>query len=329
MTPGLTTALLLAACLGFSFMLSGLEAGLFALSRLRVRQQMRAGRASARLLHGLLENPENFLWTILVGNTLMNFVFLSWVIVALHGSFGDRWLAFALLVAGLVFLFYALCDLLPKMLFRTFPNRLCLLAATPFRFVHLALRPLVAVVEWVSRTLLRWTGGKVFTGHLFGNREELKHAMQESAQAFSSEERGMISRVLELQTLAVRRVATPIAQAVTVTTATPVRELLVLARERGFTRLPVWETREGVQRVAGLVSVETLLFQENLNVEQPVGAFMKPALYLAEDDRLETALRRMQRAGQRLAVVLGRDQRETGILTLEDILKVIFGEVKL
>lgn len=148
MASALLTALVIIVCLALSFMLSGMEAGVFALSRLRVRQQVRAGRASARLLHGFLENPENFLWTILVGNTLVNFVVLGWVIVSLHGWFGGRWVVFAILFAVLVFLFYALFDLLPKMLFHNFPNRLCLLAARPFRFVHLALRPLVALVEW-------------------------------------------------------------------------------------------------------------------------------------------------------------------------------------
>jgi len=58
------------ACLAVSFVLSGMEAGVFALSRLRIRQQMRAGKASAKVLHDYLENPENFLWTILVGNTV-------------------------------------------------------------------------------------------------------------------------------------------------------------------------------------------------------------------------------------------------------------------
>src|SRR5438094_3451926 len=76
--------LIFAACLVISFVLSGMEAGVFALSRLRVRQQMRAGRNSAKKLHGLLENPENFLWTILVGNTLANFLILGWLIEVLH-----------------------------------------------------------------------------------------------------------------------------------------------------------------------------------------------------------------------------------------------------
>ena len=59
------------------------------------------------------------------------------------------------------------------------------------------------------------------------------------------------------------------------------------------------------------------------------GDYIKPALYLNDEMRLEEALRRMQRSGQRLAIVLGRDQRELGIVSLQDILKFIFGEVSL
>jgi CBS domain containing-hemolysin-like protein len=56
---------------------------------------------------------------------------------------------------------------------------------------------------------------------------------------------------------------------------------------------------------------------------------MTPALFMEEDVRLEIALRRMQRAGQRMGIVLARDGSEAGIVTLEDILKLMFGEVKL
>src|SRR5436189_4385604 len=97
---------LLAISLGLSFLLSGMEAGVFALSRIRIRQQMRAGRASARVLHGYLENPENFLWTILVGNTVANFFILGWVIVLLHAWLPGEKLWFALAFFLVVFLFY-------------------------------------------------------------------------------------------------------------------------------------------------------------------------------------------------------------------------------
>src|SRR4051812_27373686 len=121
--------LLVLVCLLLSFVLSGMEAGVFALSRLRIRQQMRAGRRSAGVLYGFLENPENFLWTILVGNTLANFVILGWVITILRESLQNQRVWFMVVFTFVVFLFYTFFDLLPKMLFRSFPNRLCLVLA--------------------------------------------------------------------------------------------------------------------------------------------------------------------------------------------------------
>jgi CBS domain containing-hemolysin-like protein len=210
-----------------------------------------------------------------------------------------------------------------------YPNSLCVLLARPFRLIHWALRPLVALVETFSDVLLRWRGGKAFTGHLFGNREELRVVMQESAQAFSSEERTMINRVFDLQTLTVRQVMKPLEQAVAITTQTPVSAALELCREHKHTRLPVWENRDGGQRIIGMLALSTLLYQPALDAAKPVGDYMKPALFLDEDLRLEVALRRLQRSGERLAIVLGRERREIGILSLQDVLKVIFGEVNL
>ena len=329
METSILTGLFLVACLALSFLLSGMEAGVFALNRLRVRHLARAGRPSAKLLHDFLEHPENFLWTILVGNTLANFIILGWVVANLHDRFPGRYLLITSLFAVIVFLFYALFDLLPKMLFRAHPNQLCLSAARIFRPVHFILRPLVAVVETTAAGVLRWTGGHAFTGRPFGNREEMRAVMQESAQAFTTGERAMINRVLDLQNFTVRQIAMPLDQVVTVETQTPIGDALVLARERKFSRLPVWETRAGQRRIAGLLILGSLLFRDDLDLQKPASTHMTPALFLDEDTRLEVALRRMQRAGERLAIVLGRDRHESGVVTLEDILKVMFGEVKL
>lgn len=314
-------------CLAVSFVLSGMEAGVFALSRLRIRQQMRAGKASAKVLHDYLEHPENFLWTILVGNTVANFLILGCLVVSLHEVLGDSRMWFVVVFAAAVFLFYAFLDLLPKMLFRMYPNRLCMRFARPFRFIHLVLRPLVALVEAFSGLLLRLRGGKVFTGHLFGNREELRLVMQESAQGLTSEERAMINHVLDLQTLTVRQAMRPLEQAVAMTVRTPVSEALALCRERKLARLPVWDERDGARRIVGMLGLSTLLYHSALDASKPAGEFMKPALFLDEDLRLEVALQRLQRTGQRLAIVLNRERSEIGILSLQDVLKVVFGEV--
>ncbi len=329
MTGATLNWILIPLCLLLSFWLSGMEAGVFALSRLRIRQQMRAGRSSARVLHQFLENPENFLWTIIVGNTLVNFVALGWFFATVYGRIPLRSGWFVLWFSIAVLVFYTFFDLLPKMLFRTYPNRLCLALAQPFRVLHIGLRPLVAVVEWCARMLLRWTGGKRFSGHLFGNREELRMATQESEQVFSTEERAMINRVLDLENITVRQIAKPLVEAITISGEASVEAALKQFRESGLTRLPVWQHRGGARRIAGLVSAESLMFGTLPEPARQVSDLIVPALFLEEDLRLDVALERLQRGGQRLAVVLGRDGQEVGVVSLADILKTIFGEVKL
>ena len=321
----------IAAGLALSFFFSGMEAGVFALSRVRIRRLVRGGSSNARRLGRYLEQPEDFLWTILAGNTLANFAVASLVVIGSRNFMREHPVAFA---SGFVFgalLFYALCELLPKMLFRLYPNRLCLLFSRPFSLVHFVLRPVVALLRWIATGLLRWTGGRTFAARLFGTREELRVVMQESAQELSSEERGMINRVLDLQNLTVSHILVPMPRAATVTTDTLVAEAMVLCRERGLSRLPVWRSSDhiGIRRIEGLFNLKSLLYRADLDPQKKVGEYVKPAIFVDADMRLHEAMRHLQRAGQRLAIVLARDGREIGIISLQDILKALFGEVKL
>lgn len=321
--------LLSAGGLGLSFLLSGMEAGILALSQYRIRSLMRAGLRRARLLNGYLEQPENFLWTILVGNTLATFAVLSVAVVVLLDVTRGHVPVFLAGFGVVVLLFYVFCDLLPKMLFRQFPTRLCLALAVPFRLLHLALSPLVALVTWFSDSILGWTGGRRFRGHLFGSRAEVRMAIQESAQNLTSEERTMVNRVLDLQDLTVRSIAVPLERVVGLASDAPLRELLEICRREPIHRVPVWRGVGRDRRVAGIINLSAILYAEGVNLDEPVGLHARPPLHLREDVRLEEALRRMQRTRQRLAVVLTHDQRELGVVSLRDILKSIFGEVTL
>ena len=309
-----------------SFFLSGMEAGIQSLSRLRIRQWVRQGRPGARALSDYLQRPENFLWTILVGNTLANFgavvlVFLD-LRAALDGRPGWFWPLF-LAFTGFLYLF---CDLLPKTLFHRYPNRLSLHLVLPFRVVHLALAPLVAVAGWFARLLLAWTRGREFTGRLFGSRDELRAMMRHSGDALTSTERVLIDRVLDAQAATLARVTKPLAGAVTVEVDAPVAEVLALCRDHNLSRLPVWRGVGRARRVAGVVRVRDVLHAEPAGAGGTVAGFVRPALYLAEGLRVEEALRRMQRAGEQFAIVLGPDGRERGLVTLWDLLQLIFGE---
>jgi CBS domain containing-hemolysin-like protein len=313
-------------CVALSFLFSGMETGVLALNRFRIRQRMRSGDRRAVVLHGFLQNPEDFLWTILVGNTVVNFVLFSLGVMQLRRLGHRPVLEACALIAG-VFIFYIVCELAPKTLFQRLPNRLSLAWAAPFRLIHRLLAPLVTVVAWFSRGLLRWTGGQAHTGHLFGSRDELRFVMQEAAPDLTTEERAMINRVLDLPNLRVRHVMVPLANAVTVAAGKPIAEAIALCGHLNLTRVPAVDA--STRRITGIVNLEHVLFSEDVDPTRPSRDYVQPAFYLPEDLHLEEALRRMQHTGCRLAVVLGRDNRETGIITLQDVLKLIFGEVNL
>lgn len=325
MSGAVLLAVVVVVALASSFLLSGMEAGFMALNRPRVRHLDRRGVKSARILCGFMRNPESFLWTILVGNTLANVILLG---IAFHGLLahlrGSR-LALLASLAVTAFLLFMLADLLPKMLFRRFPTRLCLGLARPFSLMHLLLRPAVRVIEKLAALVLVLTGGRQYSGRLFGGRDELRQMLQDSAQSLTRDEQTMVARVLDLQSVTVGSLAVPLSRVLCVRADEPLAEVYRLCRESGHDRLPVRRPDGG--GIAGLVTLRGTLYREAPRADERVADRMQPAIYLEERVSLEAALKQFRRGGQRLAVVLDGRRREVGIITLTDILRFVFGEV--
>ena len=152
----------------------GMEAGVFALNRLRIRRLARGGKPSAKLLNRFLEQPEKFLWTDSGRQHAGEFFhprldageaarMVSWA----RTDF-DRGAFRAGGFCVLRFFRFAAKDAFSRASKCTLPVR----RRAFFRIINFLLSPLVSIVEGVSQTILRVAGGQTFTGRLFGNREE-------------------------------------------------------------------------------------------------------------------------------------------------------------
>ncbi len=162
---------------------------------------------------------------------------------------------------------------------------------------------------------------------IFGFRS-FRHAIEESAQSLSREELAMINRILDLQNLRVRDVMTPMERAVSFDADATLDQFLARMRERSVSYVPVWNMRATPRRVLGVVSLNAILLGEPPDLTRPLSGLVQPALFVDDTTRLEDALRLMQRGRQRLAVVLNPKRVEIGVVTLNDILTAMFGEVR-
>ena len=307
-----------------AFIFSGIEAGVSTINRVRIKKNMREGNKAAALLLNFQREPKTFYFTVLLGNTIANGVFAVVLVLLLHRiSSGPLfWCLFLLCIFSL----FTGCNLLPKKLFSQFPEDLSLAVARPIRVIQIMLTPLVSILQALFGKTLAGAVGQPLAKPLFRNREGLKKLMEDSDDSLSDEERTMISQVLRLSERTLAQAAIPLNLSVTASADSPISSVIALCKNHRIARVPVWKFGGGQRKVVGIVTLKTSLYKENYDGDKPASEYMQPALFLPADLKVETALKRMQRSGQWLAIVTSESQKEAGIVSLQDILKVVFSD---
>ena len=307
-----------------SFIFSGIEAGVYAINRSQIKKQMQEGDKRANLLLNFQRDRENFYLTVLLGNNIANVVFaLVLVLLLLKISSGALfWCLFFLFI----FLLFTVCDLLPKKLSSRFPDKLSLAIARPFRVVQFTLSPFVSLIQALFGNTLVAAVRQPLAHRLFRNREELRKLMEDSDDGLSDGERTMISQVLRLSERTLGQAAIPLNLSVTASANSPISSVVALCKDHRIARVPIWKFGGGQRKVVGIVTLKTSLYKEDFDSDKPASEYMQPALFLPADLKFEAALKRMQRSGQWLAIVTSESQKEAGIVSLQDILKVVFSD---
>ena len=164
----------------------------------------------------------------------------------------------------------------------------------------------------------------LFFYSFFRNRKELKSLMEKSDDSLSNEERFMINQVLNLSERTLGQVAIPLNLSITASADTRISEIVKLCNKNRIARVPIWKFAGGQRKIIGITTLKTSLYRNDYDENRPASDYIQPALFLPSDIKVEAALKRMQRSGSWLAIVTSKSQRETGIVALQDILKVVF-----
>ena len=303
---------------------SGAETALFNLSRGDLHQLTARGSAG-RLVAGLMRQPRQVLNVLLLANMIANVGFNAILGILLWGL-SDRgwppWAAWLALAAPpLLVIFFG--EIAPKALAFAFSRRLAMVAAPPVALMLRVLRPVLAVLDALFIIPLT----RLMTPHATARpdiaTDELNALIDISAKqgVISRDANSLLQEIFELQDLRVSAIMVPRVDLIAYDINAPRTGLVTLFKETHLRRIPIYDG--DLDHILGVVHAKRVL----LSPQTPLNELLVPVIYLPEAANLERALLQLRARGRQMAVVVDEYGGTAGLVTLEDILEEIVGDI--
>ena len=299
----------------------------------RIQELVDEGDAGAERVQVFLDNPHRFLATIQIAITILAF-FAAAVGAVNLGPELARVIpntAVAVVMVTLVAAFISIVggEIVPKSLSLQNAEGFALRVSAPVTVIARIFGPIVAVLEGTSGLILRLLGSTRRVSLPAVTDAEVRILLEEGEKrgTIEQEEVEMIHGVFELHNRTVRQIMTPRPDVVMVAAGTLVTEALDVALERGISRIPVYQ--DSVDRVVGTVSVRDIAASIRNGEQTPaaVEAVMRDPYFVPETKMVDDALAVMQSSRVHMAIVVDEYGDTAGIVTLEDIIEEIVGDI--
>jgi len=312
-----------AALLYLSGQFSGSETAFFSLSRLDLGEMRPDGR-----VRRLMEAPERLLIAILVGNTLVNVAAGSLGALAAlqlgHARGYPEGATIALEVGAVTFVILVVGEVAPKMYAMQRNAAFARRSSRLLAFVLRVFRPLISALEAIVDRLGGAGGERPFV-----TAEELRTivALSEERGTLEEDERDMIDSVMEFGDTVVREIMVPRVDMECFDSGTTVGAAIDAVKELGFSRLPVYEG--DIDHIVGVLYAKDLLkFDAESDRERPITDILRPPFFTPESKKAGDLLRELQRRRTHIAVVVDEYGGTAGLVTLEDLIEEIVGEIR-
>jgi magnesium and cobalt exporter, CNNM family len=326
-------AVAIVVCFILAALASGTETALTSVGRLRVRYLAEEGSRAARILQRLQRDPNRFLSTVLLINTvalivasssttlLTNDLFQAW------GIAEQQRLWMALVVSLLLsILLLLLAEVTPKTLAIRYAERVALAAAGPVDRMATFLNPILWAVTIVSRAL---TGGRAAKAAYLTEEElmTLLHVSEEQG-VIEEQEHDMIHGIIEIGDKSVREVMVPRTDMVAVDRGSSLQDIVRIFKQHRHTRLPVF--KGDLDHIIGMIHAKDLLLFYTLSSapEFDVDKILRPILFTPETKKVDELLHEMRSKKVHMMVVVDEYGGTAGLVSLEDLLEEIVGEIR-
>ncbi len=321
---------------------AGAELAIVSVRRGRIAQLVTAGDRRAKVVEQLHSDPHRFLATVQIGVTLVGTLasavggaaavevikpHLQQVPLSLVSNTAEP-LALFLVVGCIAYLSLILGELVPKALALEHSERIALGVARPIHFLARIGGVAVSILTLSSRTVLRLLGINASEGQAFITKEEIQHLIAEGREAgtVTPLEQEFIRNVFEFSRTQVREVMVPRPRVVALNLEQDREQLLQIVLESQYSRFPVY--RGELDNVVGFLHGKDLLGQAVQNVDVCLDGLLRPPCFVPEAKRVNDLLREFQRGHIHMAMVVDEYGSLSGVVTTEDLLEELVGEIE-
>ena len=322
----------------FSAFFSATETAFFSLSPLRLKKSESEGDESATEILTLLTDKQQMLMTILLGNTLVNVLATAmaviFVINNLPGSSLSQYvgtgLTASLLIASVIMIFILLifAEFAPKTIAIFGAYSYSKLAVKPLKLIMLLFYPFTATFSWIIKKLLpRYSDWNSRLGSTTSMDEiDSYFTLGEEVGIIERDEKEMINSVFEFGDTLVREVMIPRPDIISMPINIEMDEMLTCIREDGHSRFPVYDG--SLDRIVGILYVKDILMKlDEIKVSYDLFKLLRPPFFVPETKKLNDLLSEFQKRKQHMAMVVDEYGGVSGVVTIEDLLEEIVGEI--
>ena len=300
---------------------SGSELAMVSADRLRLKARAEDGDRGSKLVLEMLSKPSHLLGTCLIGTNISAVSSSTVVTAAMVHAWGDD-VGGLLAVATLVPMVLLFGELIPKSIFETYANSLAPRVVFPLYVFSVLFFPALKLLELITDTLRR-TLGVSGEGQAI-SREVIQNLLDnERTTALDEGDRELMLRVFEFSSATVEDVMKPLIEVVSMPESATAAEAIALMVEHGYSRMPIFQDR--VDQVTGMLHHNDLLFLNDLST--PIREVARSAIFVPESKKIEELFQEMRRTRQRVVVPVDEYGGAVGLLTMEDILEELVGEI--
>lgn len=309
---------------------SSAETAFTAVNRIKLRSLNEQNVKGAKRLEKVLENPKNLITAILIGNNITNIGASAIATAFLMDTFKligfNNFAANMAIITGIMtFILLIFGEITPKTIAIKHPAQYALKITPAIHVVLWIFLPFIKLFSFFSFIISKGLGinsevSKIITA------EEVKAIINlgEEEGILDPEEKHMIEGVFKVSEKVIREVMTPRTDAICIESATGINEAILIIQENGHSRIPVYEDK--IDNIQGILYAKDLLNVDKNN-NQTIKSFIRKAVFVPETKNIEALLQEMKNEKFHMAIVVDEHGGMSGIVTMEDIIEEIVGEI--